>query len=352
MKKITSIFVFLLFAFSLSAMQQTTLEHSNLEQRVQKLEEQSQIDMQTYDYLSSYAANCYISVDALIWAADNYGWASFVEPEDDGIVNDFHHRKLDFDPGLRLGFGVKTCYDWDLFLQWTHFHSSISDHETDDITGLASPFFPYVCYDFKTKFKIKYDMLDLEIGRPFNAAKTFVLKTHIGLRTGWIKQRGINRAENVVAPEDGETTPGENQYRNKMWVIGPRIGLNADYYFGTTGLSFYGMLTGALLYANPDISITSYTTNETTGAWELNYYATSKNKELKSTIQAAFGLAWGDFITEDKDVALTLRVGWEGNYWWNMYDTLLVWQQPVPEFYDVNEPLVMQGVTINARIDF
>ena len=360
MKKTTTIFVFLLCAFSLSAMQQSTLEHSkpSMEERMQKVEDQLKIDTQYFDYLSSYAANCYLSVDALIWAAENYGWPAVTNPEGDFEEGDYRQRGMSFDPGFRLGFAVKTCYDWDVFLQYTYLHSSNKFHYIDDGAGMLSAFFPFAYLNFQSKFKLNYDMLDFEIGRPFNIAKTFVLKTHIGFRTGWIKQKGMNKAENALAPAGFWTSPGIVTYKNKTWVMGPRIGFNADYYFGTTGLSFYGNLAGALLYAKPEGTIQTYYFNIADGILELRNTSRTTNKELKSTIQAAFGLAWGDFITDDKDLALTLRLGWEGNYWWNMYDFSHNWSlgdpsgDPITFNYIVNSPLIMQGMTISARLDF
>ena len=356
MKKLFSIFFLMLGCISLTAMQQATTgqrqtAYESMQQQINEIKDQLQIDTKYYDYLPTYAANCYFSVDALVWTATNNGWPYVSKRTLNVDFTDYFisQRKFDYDPGLRLGFGVKTCYDWDIFLQWTYFNSKHSDSLTDE-DGLLSEFIYGTFTHIYSAWRLKYNMIDLEIGRAFHGARTLAIKPFIGLRGGWLRQKGHNKADGVYNPGSLFEVPSTVIGKEKNWLIGPRTGVNIDYFFGNTGLSFYGNLAGALLYADGDAIVESWNTRIATGVLEQTDRYASKFDDLKATLQVAFGLSWGDFVDE-QDVGLRVRAGWEANYWWNQYDQYVFIQDDGP-VNKPNEPLILQGATINVRIDF
>ena len=356
MKKLFSIIFLMLGCVSLFAMQQATTgqrqtAYESMQQQISEIKEQLQIDTKYYDYLPTYAANCYFSVEALAWTATNNAWPFALKYALIGEFSDVYwtNRKFDYDPGLRMGFGVKTCYDWDIFVQWTYFNSKHSDSLTDE-SGLISEYVYDRFTHIHSTWRLKYNMIDLEIGRAFHGARTLAIKPFIGLRGGWLRQKGHNKADGVYGIPDLYGVPSDVVGKEKTWLVGPRTGVNIDYFFGNTGLSLYGNLAAALVYAEAKSIVESWNTEFATGVFEITDRYASKFDDLKATLQVAFGLSWGDFVDE-QDIGLRVRAGWEANYWWNQYDQYLFFQPEGPS-YRPNEPLILQGATINARLDF
>jgi len=355
MKKIFSFIFLLLGCVSLFAMQQVTTgqkqtAYESLQNQINEIKDQLQIDTKYYDYLSTYAANCYASVDALVWTATNHGWPFVAKHTITGDFTDFSssNRKFEYDPGIRLGFGVKTCYDWDIFVQWTYLNSKHADSLTDE-NGLVSEYIHNTFTHIHSTWRLKYNMIDVEIGRAFHGARTLSIKPFIGLRGGWLRQKGHNKADGVYGLPTDFSVPGETIGKEKTWLVGPRTGLDIDYFFGNTGLSFYGNLAAALLYAEADSVIIGWNTRVATGDFEMTDRYAFKFDDLKATLQVAFGLSWGDFVDE-QDIGLRIRAGWEANYWWNQYEEYVYY--PQGPAYRPNEPLILQGATINVRLDF
>ena len=360
----------LIGAFSLSAMQRPGLKMSDdymakQEMRMQKLEDHLQVESRYYDYLPSLAANCYITADALVWAVNNRGWPYYIqiEPPGDPYEWNFKYRKLHFDPGFRVGFGFKTRFDWDAFFGYTFFHSTLKEQASSD-DGLFGLYFGLPFQTVKTKYEMDYDMIDLEIGRPFHAGKYLAFKPYFGARGGWIDQKGVNDYEGEITPPPfgiEDTVPAKNRFREKMWMIGPRAGMDGDFFFGKTGISIWGKLAGALLYLETDNYLELFATDVATSGMYLRNRITQKYSDLKATLQLACGLAWGDLLDDDQ-FGLSIRAGWEANYWWNQFHESIflrrvelspigVFEETRDVFVD-SQAMIIQGFTCSIRFDF
>ena len=359
----------MLLCFSLSAMQKTSedpLKASNKKSlhtqdskdskdaRLKKLEEERICQDRFFDYLPSYAANCYITIDTLIWTANNHGWPFIITRVDDYDA-EVRYKKLDFDPGVRGGFGIKTPFDWDILGQFTYFKHDVSQSTGSD-RGCIAPYVPQPFLYGKTKWNLKYRMIDLEFGRSISIRKTFSFKSHIGARGGWINQRGTTKYEGripvgvIPPPRD---VPAKALYSEKEWVIGPRAGIDTNLFFGSTGLNLYGNLAGALLYGDSDNWGEVWDTDSATLLLEKRGRYKSKIQDLKANLQVAFGLSWGGFIHKE-NFALCIKAGWEGNYWWNQFQEAVTWRidDDNPFGFMHNQPLIIQGGVINIRFDF
>jgi len=352
----------LIGCFALSAGQHPTLnkkhgtQYQNHEERLSKVEKHLQLDTKYYDYLSSYAANMYINADFLYWTAENDAWfhgqlSSGTEPGSGPVWPLV--RKLEYGPGVRLGLGFKTCYDWDIYGSWTYLDNKTNLTTTGGLHSIL--YIPLNVNKVATQYKIKYNMLDLELGRAFHAGNTLSLRPHIGLRGGWINQSGfINADEDLTVPIGTITTPIVVNFSEKTWVIGPRAGFDTNLYFGNTGLSIYGNLAAALLYGKIDANVVVDVYYAPAAAIApLFDYRIRDDQDIFSTLQIALGLAWGDFVNDNESVALNVHAGWEANYWWNQFQApLLIWSGSSPASSTVTEPIIMQGLVVGARLDF
>lgn len=101
-------------------------------------------------------------------------------------------------PGLRLGLGLQfnPCDPFDLSLTWTYFndHSyhikeSLPNHidplNRPIIAPLGSGIVGHAAEKMSGDWRLKTNLLDLEIGKELCITSNFNLKPHIGLRGGW-----------------------------------------------------------------------------------------------------------------------------------------------------------------------
>ena len=359
MKKILFIISVIFSIASLQAMQQSfgsekTSVHLDHEQRIGKIEKHLQLDINYYDYLTTYSTNMYVMGDFLYWTTENNGWLGYYKSSTNGgdMIGSFHNRDFDWSPGFRIGVAAKTPLDWDVLLNYTRYHHTSTDIES----GYLFMSFTAIPIGYvQTNLKVKSDIVDLEFGRPFHVGQTLSLKSHIGLRGGWIKEIGENTARDDLSPAPGSyTTPIFVHFQDKFYLIGPRAGIETDLIFSKTyGFSLYGNLAGALMYGRVKSILSNYVTETATGNNHLYYRSPMKDSDLKATLQCGFGFSWGDFITDDDSAAFRIRAGWEANYWWNM-----IYQYQVdatigfPSLQNYNEPLIFQGFVLNTRLDF
>jgi len=368
MKKIVIFCSFLLIGcFSLTAGQHPTLgkkrgtEYQNHEERLCKVEKHLQLDTRYYDYLSSYAANMYFNAELLYWTAENNGWFGFSQSEgsEPGDPTYSLTRDFDYGPGVRLGVGFKTCYDWDIYIGWTYFDHTSKDSRTGDLSQLTTP----MRFERgKEEYKVKYNILDLELGRAFHAGSTLTFKPHIGLRGGWLHQSGYTEGDGLISkPTTGNwpnlSTPVVNEFYEKPWLLGLRAGFDTNLYFGKSGISVYGSLAGALVYAKTKLNYQQKLFVIDQGeVLPLVNQTINELNDIFSNLQLALGLAWADFLTQEENVALNIHAGWEANYWWDQYTSpALAFLRPDGDefgIYFIPQPIIMQGLVVGARLDF
>ena len=353
----------LIGSFSVSAMQQTTLDkhrgdtsYQNHEERIKKMESHLQLDNCYYDHLSSYAANMYLNAEFLYWAAENEGfYVGSSAPGDSPPFTEIY-RDFDYGPGVRIGLGFKPPIDWDLYLSWTYFKNTSKEKFAGELLMFNTPVRPLG--RIESSLTIKYNILDLEFGRPYHIGQTFSVRTHVGLRGGWIKNNGRNDGYDAAAPTPSDQySPTYFSFKEKYWLIGPRAGFAADLFFSKDyGFSLYGNFSGALMYGKLNSNFITVWTNYP--ALDLAYFGPiiiSDKNDVLANMQCALGLAWGDFITDDDSVALCIRAGWEFNYWWDMYNPReYFWFESDGDtsLQHITEAMYLQGLVVSARLDF
>lgn len=217
----------------------------------------------------------------------------------------------EMDAGFAVGIGYNMAYDgWDVFLNWTRFHTSASDD-----TGCCLPCCPPVeccptncgvcdlccggcaievctidpccdnpcdvpcctqdmiirgfpCRDTFDQYlqvcegcvnwDLDLDLLDLELGREFYVSRKLTLRPHFGLRQAWIDQsQCITYSSCLNYPmaacyEDvsyvGNMFETVSQ-RNRFRALGPRGGLDSRWMIGE-GVSILGEVALSILYGH------------------------------------------------------------------------------------------------------
>lgn len=196
--------------------------------------------------------------------------------------------------GFRVGADVAfNCFDVEL--TWTRFdgHAKFSE---DSQHG---------------HWNIKYDVVDLTLGRGFCATSCFYLKPFIGLRSAQIHHRLKSHLETLFTSSliGNNTVVTDKDDKEDFWGIGPQIGLNADWYLGCN-FSLYGSFAVVTYYG--DVKSKNFDTDTFTRTVSV---CDGKKKHCFNNIatDAAIGIRWDSSSTCfcGCDVNFMLKLGLE-----------------------------------------
>jgi len=300
----------------------------------------------------------FITVDFLYWTALNQGfpWGSKNNLTTSNLPYGMEALHLDheWDPGMRLGLGWDTTFDfWDVLVKWTYYHNHTKDSaSTPDATLQGGGIFPLAGINSfnhyrnsKVQWLLNYNMFDLELGRTFFISKKLSLRPHIGGQGGWINQTfRVRYSQHIPDPTGAPVLDDESIYHspNDYWGIGPRLGIDGNFHLGS-GFSVFGNLATSLLFGIGGEGIP--------GTFFEALNAKNSFYELCPNLQMILGLSWGKCFNNEKTF-FGLKAGWEANYWWNQYHLRsTAFQLPIQATKE-NHPLLLSGLTVNAKVDF
>ncbi len=314
------------------------------------------------------------NADSLEYAIDNTGDSPVFA--DSGEMKRSHGK---WSWGFEVGLGYNMPHDgWDLYLNWTHFNGRSHHHHDDDDcceTTCSDIQFPvqynwqtpdtpnclYAC-DSEDHWKMRLNMVDLELGRDFFVSKYLSMRPFMGLRWLQLKHHhsvdytGMFSSTSQVGLSPTPITNSsvaENEVRNRarFWGIGPRAGMNTLWGFGH-GWGLYGNAAISLLYGKmkvhfkQDIEPTATSGEINNGRVHDHYHVTRAVTDL------AIGLQW-DHQFKDDAYHLGFSFGWEHHMFFGMNKFI--------RFHDRSEQgslstthgdVATQGWTLAGRFDF
>lgn len=238
----------------------------------------SSIDGECEDSYCCASACCgkgFICADLLYWRACQGGLddcfpltASDYVSSDGDVISRFRGKGEDprfkWDPGFRIGAGYEFgCWDrWGIAVFWTHFNTNSKRHFKDDYELTSR---------HELRWKLDFDVVDVVVGREFDAASCFTLTPFGGLRFARIEQklhsnfesRKDSCADSYVEPSSefsfsdlspiaystDHFTTSRAHNKGRFLGIGPLIGVEADWNLGC-GFSLYANASVAVLYGN------------------------------------------------------------------------------------------------------
>lgn len=334
----------------------------------------------------------------LYWQATETGLtfvvpANLVQTASSHSTNTIGYKDPDFrwDFGFAVGAGYNTTYDgWDIHADWTHFHpKSSSGSVTASETNYLLPVFliepltfigsqpqnsPTVLQpggDPSTatgKWKLKLDLVDLELGRESYFGEFLFLRFHMGLRSAWIHQN-----LKVVYDRFLEDVSGENlgqltalttvnvHLKNNFWGMGPRAGLDSQWNLGC-GVSVFGNVALSALVGQFSLSDTEthfLTLPDTSIIESINIKSKIKSTKYVGDFEAGF--RW-EYPFVKKQYAFMMQIAWEQHLFLNQNQFIknsVLPENNVPDFIAgtiipiVNQgDLSTQGMTFTVRFDF
>jgi hypothetical protein len=304
------------------------------------VQQQTNPTPQTYPQTGFQAprGHIYLTADYLLWRTRQEGMEFAT------------NKKLNFEfgSGFRAGFGVHLPEDgWDLYADYTHFYPESSRHSSGSFyplflfQGAGAPQGPSVS-KAEAHWNIKFQDVDLEIGRAYYIAKTLTFRPFIGLKGAWIEQHAKFHYEGGFIPA-GQIF--RTHFQNDFKGAGPLIGIDSNWQLGA-GFSLFGDLSSALVVGHFDNKQKQYQLN---GAEVVDL----KNgfNLVSATLQMIAGVAWDINFNRDQ-CHFGLSAGFETQYWWSQNQTELFTDKDFPIYTRQKGGLAFYGLTARIRFDF
>jgi hypothetical protein len=336
--------------------------------------------------------NLSLSVSALYWKACEDGLAYAVDNEDLVEASVINHGEMEYPGskwswGFKVGLGFDFEHDgWDLQANWTWFRTRHHDDETDE-TGNLYPMYSALATaaeqlsatEAEARWRIRLNMIDLELGRAFFTSRWLTLRPHMGLRGAWIKQsydieyETLNSTFPVVASSESEV-----DMKNKFWGVGIRGGLDTRWGF-CGNWSIYGNMAISILYGRFHIDHEEEAANSA-GTIETNVINFHDHFcAARAITDLALGLMWEHTFCGCEDICapdcygdnggssrrspekpgyhLSVMLGWEQHIFFNQNQFWRVSRTSTPSghhqaFGHERGDLTTQGVTLTARLGF
>ena len=223
-------------------------------------------------------------------------------------------RSWDWNPGLRVGFGVYLNHDaWNIELAWTFMRikddSSCNYNGAGTVGALWLP--TNILYNDTNKntsarWKGDLNCIDLSLAKPFHVSRYFVWSPMYALRFAFINQNYTARYSGNFnnATEDGVDFKAHNDF----YGFGPKAGLNTEWILGNN-FNLYANIAWSMLFGKFDIK-------EVADLYDDDFDIDWKQYSVVPTMEFMFGISWGRFFNKNKCL-FTLKVGYEFHQWWS-----------------------------------
>lgn len=235
--------------------------------------------------------------------------------------------------GARLGLGGYNSDSWDIGLTGTYLYSQsdkkVHSHVTDNQTLIPQwipSIFGLPALRATANWHMNFYTADFSIGREFFLTKRFAVHPTIGLRGFGIDQKlknkftGIYQEGSSTAPTAVTLRSQFNAYQN-VWGIGPRMGLDVNFYLHNSWV-LLGGLSGSLLYSNYRVKekFHGYKDLSEGGTITISPF-NGKVKDHahlgRANMDAYFGLGWDKWFKNGKN-RLGISLSFEASQWFQM----------------------------------
>lgn len=282
-------------------------------------------------------------------------------------------QSFDFHPGFKIGAGMSFKRDdWALYGEYTRFKADESagydvgiNFQFQENYLLSTPLnlnSNFVFKSVKSKWHLSFDMLDLELSRPFYVGQKVVFEPHFGLNGGWIDQRfNLSGVAQFSSVKDNDFNILAN-FKQDSWLIGPRAGLDSKWMISCY-LRVFANVAASLYYQKFEIKNNSSRFDIFPGilnGTEQNFVKYEISRIIPSA-ELCLGLGYGKYFF-DNQWYFDLCAGYNFIYFWHQGQFVNA-DSPLNYTAQGNPPqgvtvsaspadLLIQGLTITARVDF
>jgi hypothetical protein len=274
---------------------------------------------------------------------------------------------VSWDPGFKVGAGYTWgCQDfWDVFLRWTHLDSDQSGEKktplSDTSRALLPVWSPTVLDQQASRahasWQVRYNTLDLELGRNYFISKTVAIRPYVGIRGASILQHYEAKYRGVItplAPDLRTHMKAENNFRG----LGARAGAQLRWHF-VSDWSIFGSVAGSLLCGWYDLHQKLKGATLIPPVVLTPFGFKDSFTKVATNLEASLGFEWEYFFSDD-DYRVAVSVAYEFSEWFsqnrmkqfNLVDNGINTQVGVATVGSQNGDLGLQGATLQVRFDF
>lgn len=290
-------------------------------------------------------ANPYVTADFIYWKTqvDNANFAYngiAVAPDGspspstlkDAQTGHIYHPSFKYEPGFKLGFGLKFQHDgWDFFSQYTWLHATSSQQAQADAhsplhsmiraqnSGSVWDATTWKTTSSKGTWSLHFNVLDLELGRDFWISKSLSIRPFTGMKFSWLTQNFD--VFNAYSKTDNATQPIRYEYamKAKQDGVGMRGGCNSAF-FMTPQWSIYGDLALSAMFNALHSNRENHCTFKTGVDNTLKEVKQTRTRghlhTVSSVVEMGLGLRFETFFNNNHYKYL-LEAGWEAQVWFD-----------------------------------
>jgi Legionella pneumophila major outer membrane protein precursor len=339
----------------------TGTQQTQQQQQQQYMQEMNQVTPSGDPAVTRWA-DPYLTADFIWWRATQEGLDyAFNGIGDDTVPNNagkgsMHHPHFSYDPGFKVGFGLKFRHDgWDFFSQYTWLHvndSKTSVHEKSNSLVYSNLFLPassnlrsFTAHEAEATWNLHLNALDFELGRNFWISKWLTLRPFAGMKFNWTEQKfnvGFEDVTNNSIPAEN----GSNIYMKMdqdQWAVGLRAGLDTTWYMAKKWAIYGDFALNGMLN---DFDVTRKDRIHRTGGVSFTQANVDRTAHYVTAIlEWALGLRFETAFHND-DYMFMMQAGWEEQIWFG--------QNQFVFFANNNSggDLSFQGLTVKAGFYF
>ncbi|NGX30359.1 MAG: hypothetical protein K940chlam4_01205, partial [Candidatus Anoxychlamydiales bacterium] len=281
----------------------------------------------------------------------------------------------DYEPGFKVGFGTHFKHDnWDIFAEYTRLHGSENTSLDIDLQDSTSAYRDFWFIDhllvstadrfttpIQSNWKMHLDKIDLELARSYYIGTNLVFRPFAGGSAHWLDQNYGHQFSFLPNLADPNIIISNNlSLNNDSWALGPRFGLNMNWFF-FKNFRLFGRGSIDIMFASNKISGSHVVT--AIGAFgpinpSLNPNLIKDKKYIVRDVEDfSIGLGWGSYFRSDKwhfDLTASYEVQrYSHTNYMSSYDQTFGSTQ-FQDFTKQVKPgdLFLHGLTVSARFDF
>ena len=233
--------------------------------------------------------------------------------------------KWDF--GFKIGLGYcTTCDGWDFSVTWTWYRGKANGQveaepcDNQTLLPLWSAFANingstlYAC-DIEHNWRLRLNLIDLELGRNFWTSKYLSIRPHVGIRIAYIKQnfelvhKGGSWAA-FIEPSAQDALNNDVDLDNDFHGVGVRAGLNSEWNFGC-GWGLYANWAASIVYGRFSVDHDEENRQAIAPHNKIDILETHNSfRASRAILDLALGIQWSTMFC-DCSYGFTGMIGWE-----------------------------------------
>lgn len=295
---------------------------------------------------------------------------------------------FEWDWGVRVGLGANLPHDgWDIIANWTHFFTNAHKSLVAAPNEVIEPTLLHpqsgggsfgskgvlqqqsgASLGAKSRWKLRLNEIDLELGRQFFVSKWLTLKPHGGFRTAWVRQTLDTDYTNMLVQPvavvgSNESFSSSNVFmKNNYWGLGLIAGLDTQWGL-SCGWSLFGNFAASILYGYFD---TFHDESAIVGAplptvnglgfvvgQEYNFFNYHRFYHMGRFItDFIIGLSYDTYFC-DEDYHLGFDAGWEHHLFFGQNQfVVFIGDVEMGQSITNQGDLYLQGFSVKVRFDF